>query len=155
MQHKNFTVYDLATKEIVRTGMCAAHDFALQPSDGQGVIEGNYTSEQAYVDNGKFVLYTQQQSEAKANRPSLLFVWSNTTFTWQDPRNEQQKYNDAESSVSSQRNSYLYESDWTQIPNNPLTTEKQQQWAVYRQQLRDITTQSGYPFNVVWPTKPE
>jgi two-component sensor histidine kinase len=35
------------------------------------------------------------------------------------------------------------------------TEQKQQEWAVYRQNLRDITSQSGYPFNVIWPTKPE
>jgi hypothetical protein len=34
--------------------------------------------------------------------------------------------------------SYLNESDWTQIPNNPLTVEYSAEWAVYRQQLRDF-----------------
>jgi Phage tail assembly chaperone protein len=53
-----------------------------------------------------------------------------------------------------QRNKLLYESDWTQIPNNPLTPAIQQEWAVYRQALRDITTQSGYPKDVIWPTPP-
>lgn len=32
----------------------------------------------------------------------------------------------------------LYESDWTQIPNNPLTPEYSAEWAVYRQELRDF-----------------
>jgi len=27
-------------------------------------------------------------------------------------------------------------------------------WATYRQELRDITTQSD-PFNIIWPSKPE
>lgn len=52
------------------------------------------------------------------------------------------------------RISLLQSSDWTQIPNNPLTPEQQQSWATYRQALRDITTQSGYPLNVNWPTPP-
>jgi hypothetical protein len=34
--------------------------------------------------------------------------------------------------------SYLSESDWTQIPNNPLTLEYSAEWAVYRQQLREF-----------------
>nr|DAT00194.1 MAG TPA: tail assembly chaperone protein [Caudoviricetes sp.] len=29
------------------------------------------------------------------------------------------------------------------------------QWAIYRQRLRDIPQQEGFPFNVVWPTKPD
>jgi hypothetical protein len=32
----------------------------------------------------------------------------------------------------------LFNSDWTQIPNNPLTPEYSAQWAVYRQELRDF-----------------
>jgi hypothetical protein len=60
-----------------------------------------------------------------------------------------------ESVIKAQRNQLLQQSDWTQIPNTPLTAEQQQAWADYRQQLRDITSQSGYPFNVVWPTPPQ
>jgi len=37
---------------------------------------------------------------------------------------------------------------------NSMTPEKQTEWAVYRQDLLDITSQSGFPQNVVWPTKP-
>lgn len=32
----------------------------------------------------------------------------------------------------------LYGSDWTQIPNNPLTPEYSAEWAIYRQELRDF-----------------
>ena len=32
----------------------------------------------------------------------------------------------------------LSDSDWTQIPNNPLTPEYSAEWAVYRQSLRDF-----------------
>jgi hypothetical protein len=60
-----------------------------------------------------------------------------------------------ESVVKAQRNQLLQQSDWTQIPNGPLTVEQQQAWSDYRQQLRDITSQPGYPFNVVWPTPPQ
>lgn len=57
------------------------------------------------------------------------------------------------SSTKSKRNLLLQESDWTQLPDVPLETK--QAWATYRQALRDITSQEGYPFNVIWPTKPE
>lgn len=57
-------------------------------------------------------------------------------------------------SCKNKRNVLLQESDWTQLPNGPLTAEVQQEWAVYRQALRNITTQSGYPFDVIWPTPP-
>jgi hypothetical protein len=57
--------------------------------------------------------------------------------------------------IKVKRDELLYASDWTQIPNNPLTTQAQEAWAVYRQALRDITAQSGYPFNVTFPTIPK
>ena len=58
------------------------------------------------------------------------------------------------SGVRSVRNLYLSECDWTQLPDSPLTPEKKEEWAVYRQELRNVTSQSD-PFNITWPTKPE
>lgn len=55
--------------------------------------------------------------------------------------------------ILSERKILLFSSDWTQLPDVPLDTK--QAWAVYRQELRDITSQSGYPFNVIWPTPPQ
>lgn len=54
--------------------------------------------------------------------------------------------------TSSLRNSLLQKTDWTQLPDVPLETKEA--WATYRQALRDITEQQGYPFNVIWPTPP-
>ena len=56
-------------------------------------------------------------------------------------------------SVRDQRNRMLSESDWTQLSDSPLTEEQKQEWVVYRQALRDITTQED-PFNITWPEKP-
>jgi hypothetical protein len=52
------------------------------------------------------------------------------------------------------RNQYLSQSDWTQLPDSPLTTEEKSEWVTYRQELRDITLQQD-PFNIIWPTKPQ
>ena len=48
----------------------------------------------------------------------------------------------------------LTESDWTRLDDTPLTAEQRAAWAVYRQQLRDITDQSGFPWEVTWPNQP-
>jgi hypothetical protein len=50
------------------------------------------------------------------------------------------------------RKRLLAESDWTQASDAPTNKPA---WAAYRQALRDITAQSGFPHSVVWPTKPE
>ena len=67
-----------------------------------------------------------------------------------EPTAEQQ-----EMQVRAQRNSLLSLSDWTQLADAPLTTEQKQAWAEYRQALRDVPEQAGFPENVVWPSAPE
>ena len=59
--------------------------------------------------------------------------------------------NSAAESIRSTRNNLLKQSDWTQIPD--CTVDKTI-WAEYRQQLRDISNQEGFPHNVVWPEEP-
>jgi hypothetical protein len=51
-----------------------------------------------------------------------------------------------------QRSRLLVASDWTQLPDVPLATKEA--WATYRQALRDITDQEGYPLNINWPLMP-
>ena len=55
-------------------------------------------------------------------------------------------------SIRNHRNYLLLQSDWTQLPDVPQATRDL--WATYRQALRDITLQSGFPTDVVWPTQP-
>lgn len=52
----------------------------------------------------------------------------------------------------SQRNTLLTSSDYTQVPDSPI--KNKEAWATYRQELRDITTQTGYPTNIIWPIAP-
>lgn len=59
---------------------------------------------------------------------------------------------DCSVSVRDERNALLASCDWTQLPDSPVD---RQAWSVYRQALRDITSQSGFPFSVVWPTQPD
>lgn len=49
------------------------------------------------------------------------------------------------------RNELLQECDWTQLSD--ITSETKTVWQSYRQELRDVTTQSN-PFSIVWPVKP-
>ena len=54
-------------------------------------------------------------------------------------------------SVRQQRTEKLKDSDWTQVADAPVD---QAAWAEYRQALRDVTAQSGFPWTVDWPTIP-
>lgn len=55
-------------------------------------------------------------------------------------------------SVRTLRNDKLKECDWTQITDATVDKEV---WATYRQALRDVTAQAGFPWNIDWPTQPE
>ena len=54
--------------------------------------------------------------------------------------------------IRNQRNFLLLQSDWTQLPDVPQATKDL--WATYRQALRDITAQDGFPKTVIFPTEP-
>jgi hypothetical protein len=51
----------------------------------------------------------------------------------------------------SQRTQMLKDSDWTQVADAPVD---QAAWATYRQALRDITSQAGFPWSITWPEAP-
>lgn len=51
-----------------------------------------------------------------------------------------------------QRAEKLTETDWTQLTDAPVNSAL---WATYRQALRDVPTQEGFPWEVTWPTQPE
>jgi Phage tail assembly chaperone protein len=53
-----------------------------------------------------------------------------------------------------ERNLLLAKSDWTQGADSYFSLEQKTAWATYRQALRDLPTQSGFPTDVIWPTQP-
>ena len=55
--------------------------------------------------------------------------------------------------VRFQRNSILAATDWTQAADVPQATKDK--WAPYRQALRDIPQQPGFPENITWPVAPD
>ena len=57
-------------------------------------------------------------------------------------------------SIRSQRDTYLNQSDWTQINDSPLSEIHKNNWRLYRQELRNITNQED-PYTIIWPTKPK
>jgi len=55
-------------------------------------------------------------------------------------------------SVREQRGTKLAECDWTQVADAPVDKAL---WATYRQALRDVTTQTGFPWTITWPDEPQ
>lgn len=63
---------------------------------------------------------------------------------------EQQKWNQ----IKYQRDLYLQQCDWTQLPAAVLTIEEKAAWQDYRQALRDIPQTFNSPDEVVYPVMP-
>lgn len=65
---------------------------------------------------------------------------------------EIQQVNESKSSsIRLERNGRLASCDWTQLPDAPVDKAA---WASYRQQLRDISSQEGFPWTIIWPDQP-
>ena len=54
--------------------------------------------------------------------------------------------------IRQERSAKLKECDWTQVADSPVNKET---WATYRQSLRDVPLQEGFPWTITWPTQPE
>lgn len=124
--------------EIVSTGYCPEDQLENQKFDGALISKGKAIIGKQYFDNGNIF-----DIPAK---PSQYHVFDYDKKKWiQDSQL-------AENEVKTIRNKLLFNSDWTQLPDVSIQTK--QAWTEYRQALRDITTQPGYPFDIVWPQAP-
>ena len=123
--------------DVVFEGPQATGGTVYQYSQAQGVeqIEGKWFT--------KYVL-----------GPTFIdTVVNGTTTTAAQHEAAYKAVKDAEqaTSVRKQRDEKLAECDWTQVADAPVDKTV---WATYRQALRDITTQSGFPWTVEWPESP-
>ncbi len=62
---------------------------------------------------------------------------------------------DASNNIRTRRNSLLSDSDWLVTKYMEIANTIPEVWSVYRQGLRDITSQTGFPYDIYWPIKPE
>lgn len=76
-------------------------------------------------------------------------------MTWQvtpaSPEEIAERIERKSAEVRQQRNQLLADCDWTQLSDAPVNSSA---WANYRQKLRDIPEQEGFPWNINWPERP-
>ena len=80
-----------------------------------------------------------------------VFTDGETTAAEQETAYKAIKDAEQASAVRQSRGDKLADSDWTQVADAPVDKAV---WATYRQALRDITAQSGFPWTVTWPDAP-
>lgn len=59
------------------------------------------------------------------------------------------------SSARAQRDKLLAATDWAVLPDSPLDESSKTSLKTYRQALRDVPQQEGFPNNISWPNMPE
>lgn len=57
--------------------------------------------------------------------------------------------------VRAERDRLLASTDYTDLPNTPISNECRTNFIAYRQSLRNITETHTDPYNIIWPTMPE
>lgn len=118
--------------------------FPKQPSDKLLGQYGMYR-----VDAAPEPTYDERtQRIAKKDLPD--FIDGKWVIAWSVFQKEQEQIDQETQAKSeeirSQRNDLLAKSDWTQLPDAPLTEEKRAEWSTYRQALRDLSTLEGFPY---------
>ena len=80
-----------------------------------------------------------------------IFTDGETTAAEQEAAYKARMDTEQAKSIRQSRTQMLKDSDWTQIADS---TADKTAWAAYRQALRDITAQAGFPWTIDWPTQP-
>jgi len=69
--------------------------------------------------------------------------------------NEQAKAAHEAELVRTERDLRLKATDWTQLKDTALDANEMVLWQSYRQALRDVPQQAGFPATIDWPEQPE
>jgi len=77
-----------------------------------------------------------------------LWKWS---ISEMDDETKAAKDAEAAKNIRSDRDKRLSDTDWTQVADAPVDKAV---WATYRQALRDVPAQTGFPYDITWPEKP-
>ena len=108
-----------------------------------GVVQdanGNWV--EAYVERDMFADYVNDEGVT-------------VTKAEQEAEYTARKAEEKATAIRIERDKLLAESDWMVIKAAETGVALATEWATYRQALRDVTAQTGFPNEVTWPTKPE
>ena len=133
---------------LIENGEITRYNIALPVSIGDTSIPHGATGLEAF---GLYPVVGNEPSHTNRERiagPNYVFDGTqvNRVFTVEAIPDEEKA-----GQVRADRNVKLTASDWTQIADAPVD---KQAWATYRQALRDVTAQEGFPWTITWPDAP-
>jgi hypothetical protein len=94
--------------------------------------------------------YWDGEWKEREKSPNVFSSWDGENWTWD--------HEELMTQIRGVRNVLLAKSDWTQMPDSPLSEDDKVYWQIYREELRDLAfVKEGVSNveNVSWPTPPE
>ena len=129
----------------------AANPLTSFPAEANDEMLASYGVQRVFFSTPPAITATQVLEEG-----TPVFVDNRWTQSWtvRDMTAEEvaSRDNAKADAVRAERNAKLEASDWTQVADAPVDKAA---WATYRQALRDISSQAGFPWVVDLPTIPE
>jgi len=111
-----------------------------------------FLAEQGYAKVNVFRDHDRATQRLVACDPYYEAPWVYTVRVEDKTPEDLQQETDAKASeIRAQRNALLAACDWTQLADAPVDSAL---WAAYRQTLRDVPSQAGFPWQVDWPVAP-
>lgn len=146
IENGSISAYPIGTAEIQRKFPNTSFSLPLEGQDLSefGVVEVNATPQPSF----DFKSQRIEEAVPVFNQGEWTQAWNVIDLSDE----EKQQIEDGQAgSVRVERNARLANCDWTQLPDAPVDKAA---WASYRQQLRDISNQEGFPWTIIWPDRP-
>lgn len=128
---------------------------AIYWNNGSGTVERkNGSTEDNIFDESKYDAYVAPYVEQWKREIERLKVVEEERIAEEAEAAASNVENDIESIIRYERNRRLLESDHLMLPDYPIDEETRQAVIAYRQALRDLPEQEGWPENFKWPICP-
>ena len=147
MSSKQFAIYRQTDGSFIRSVFCEAALAPLQSNASEIAIEDS--REFAALEN-TYLDVVGNQIIDMPSKPGQWYRFDHQEKQWVADNEG------AEFEVRMNRQILLSKSDWTDTASAParLGQALYEQWQTYRQALRDIPSQRGFPTDINWPQPP-
>ena len=131
-----------------KPGSSTEYAFTNAVRDYSGTITCDVTLEST----GEVIPFTASPDDEYDYGRDLYEQLNTTDLSSVTPYTDADRLAQDEKDARSQRNTLLKSCDWTQGADVPVGIKTS--WQAYRQDLRDVPAQVGFPTSIVWPTEP-
>lgn len=143
-----YSFHDSASGEFsARHWSGPASQLPVNTPPGFTAIEGEYDCRLHRIENGEVVVH----------KPPKPDDTSHTRYEWDDSQGWVGKPTDARTAVQvrADRSMRLAKCDWVALRALETAKPMEPAWFAYRQLLRDVPAQPGFPNDIAWPVSPQ